>query len=135
MGKYTDESNRGPEKRASYNMTMEQMDELHYQQAHDLVPMVKCNISPEDEIKQVEAKHFFYVEMEAPLFDSGTGEKLSTPKKVLYHENMYKHMKKINAFNGYQVRILHDPIKYRESVGDKVKGIKQAIKAEVKPTK
>jgi len=112
--KYTDLSSRRPDHRASHGMTMAQMDDHYYNQQHGLVEMVPCSEDPEVQIKKIEAEYFYYLEMEAVLFDSSTGEKLSVPKRVKYHERMYDHELKKNRFNGYKIRILNNPVKVRE---------------------
>lgn len=116
MGKYTDESNRAPERKASHGLTFEQLDELHIQEASGNVDKVPCNEDSSFSIPVVEAPSFYYLEMEAPYYDPLTGEKLSAPKFVKYHERHYKHMMDHNSFNGYRVRTLHSPVKYRESL-------------------
>lgn len=103
-----------PKTRATHGLTVGDLDDLLEEQKHEDVTKIKCNLNPDHEIPLVEAHAFYHVMLEAPLFDTQTGVRLSTPKKRKFHVRQYNHMLKNHFFNGQQVEVLHNPLKYNE---------------------
>lgn len=53
--------------------------------------------------------HIYHVAMEARLFSTSTGEKLSRSRVQKFDKKNFENMKEGNGFNGWTIHILHNP--------------------------
>jgi len=110
--KYSQNSNPTGDKRAAHGLTYGDLEKIHDDQVHETVRDIECNKNSDYTIPEYEAKTFFLVLLETPLFDQGTGKRLSTPKLKKFHSRQYHHMIKEKQFTGYTVEVLHNPEEY-----------------------
>lgn len=106
---------RDTEKPLTHGMSATEFDLHAEQQRLHQVQEIQCNIDPNYTISLVEAETFYRVSQEVRYHNSGTGEKESKARISKYHIRQFNHMLEKGLFKG-EVKIIHDPLKYREAL-------------------
>lgn len=107
----------------AYGLTHGDIEQIKTEQAHGQVKMVPANNAEEINDKYFAEKYtgylipwhetmHYHIAMEARLFDTASGSKLSESQVQIFPIEAYKHnmdMKPTNGFAGYVTHILHNP--------------------------
>ena len=109
-----DYTNQDPNKRISKEgKTYADLQTLADQQAYGEEPMMPGNMDSDKMVPVYTKDTHYVIELEAPFFDQQTGERLTKPNKHFFSIQEFKEREKRDGFNGFQVKVIHDPIKER----------------------
>ena len=100
--------------------TYEDLQKLADEQKWGEEPMIPGNMDKDTEIPKYTQKSHYWLYLHIPRFDPATGQPLTPPKLVAYNIRTYQHFLKKNRFSGYDVKMVHDPMKEREPKQKKI---------------
>jgi len=103
------------EKPLTHGLSANEFDVHADQQRLQQVQEIPCNIDPNYTIPLIEAETFYRVSQEVKYYNPRIGEKESKERVSKYHIRQFNHMLDKGLFKG-EVRVIHDPIKYREAL-------------------